>query len=299
MIDLDTTVAELGKAVLRKGPRLGIELEYENFDADTLFRGDYHFPAWSLDRDPSLRDGGIELISRILQPGAVAGALLQAEQMVEVSGAEAHDRCGVHIHVNMSDFTMRSLWSFLTAYVLVEPSLFKQFADGRQDNHFCVPLYCNAVFAQYMYDDIRSLRKGIPGELTKNKRAAMEMLLGGRRNPGLSTIFDGIKYSALNLKPLSTLGTAEFRLFPGTTDMMDVRDWARFVLKLRALAVKSNDPLDIMEEYENLGLDALRERLGLDNVDVDPLDQEEAEDVATMAAGHIAKKWQELEWEIN
>jgi len=324
MINLETKLSKLVPNVARRiGPRVGIELEYEGFSPRQFAATETKVTKWYLENDPSLRGGGIELISTILQPGAVKSALEEAVNIIKASRAKAHIRCGVHVHLNMSDVVIKHLWNLIVLYVLMEPSIFKQFADGRESSHFCVPLWCNALFAQTLYGDIKHLRVGMkaykqpaqdepilwrdhPIEAGMVQEANIRV--PGRIHDPLRRIpkpqpqlgvFNCIKYSALNFKPLSTLGSIEFRQHPATTDMKKIQRWVDFLLGLRALAEEYDDPLDILDQYEEIGRAGMCEKVGLEHNNVDELDQEEAIDVATMAAGHKPTPWNELEWEIN
>jgi len=317
MITLESKLSDIiGARKRRVGPRVGIELEYEGFSAERFRDSGVGARNWYMDNDPSLRGGGIEFISTILLPGSVPGALEEAGTMIKASHARGTPRCGVHVHVNMSDLRMYQIWNTLVLYVLAEPTVFKQFADGRENSHFCVPMWANAVFAQTIYNDIRKLRNGVEmkgvGEsrMAKARRAVQraqgfeEFVRDGGdvveepvgRQLG---IFQGVKYSAMNCRTLATLGTLEFRQHPATTDMGKVQAWVDFLLRLRHTAIDYKDPLDVLNEYDASGLQGVREQLGLEHPDIDHLDQEEALDVATMAAGHVPQPWQELEWEIK
>ena len=321
MINLDTPLIELLQGVqLRNGQRVGIELEYEHFAKEKLLETDLVINKWYLADDPSLRAGGMELISQVLLPGTISSALDEARQVIQKSGARSHMRCGIHVHLNMTDVTIKQLWNLLVLYVLAEPSIFKQYADGRETSHFCVPLWCNAAFAQTMYTDINMLRVGIENNKRPQKRAIqfdleqpieadeIQALVAGqlrgrgirepKRNRQLG-IFSCIKYSALNLRPLISLGSIEFRQHPATTDMNKVRKWIDFLMHLRTVATGYDDPLTILDDYERGGLYALVEKLGLEHNDVDEIDQEEALDVATMAAGHLPVPWEKLTWEMD
>ena len=303
MTDLNTPLTELLPGVRhRAGQRVGIELEYEGFSNTRFIESNTKVTKWYLERDPSLRAGGMELISSILQPGYVKGALEEAHAIVKASKARAHLRCGVHVHLNMTDVTLKHLWNTIVLYTLAEPSIFKEFADGREGSHFCVPLWSNAVFAQAMYTDIKTIRGGSMPTQRPKKRARRDLygdLAFAPAEPQRLGLFRCIKYSALNFKPLTTLGTIEFRQHPATTDMGRVRKWVDFLMHMRDVAGEYNDPLDILDQYEDIGIAGLRDNLGLEHLDVDDLDQEEAEDVATMAAGHIPAPWTDFTWEIK
>lgn len=310
-MDLNTYIKDLTNVEVREGVRIGIELEFEGWHMGAYHESGKPLTSWRLDADPSLRGSGIEFISHILTLDRIKGALLQAQDAIAVGRASATKRCGVHVHMNMSDVTVGHLWNLIVLYTLAEPTLFKQFADGRETSHFCVPLWANAHFAQWLYEDIKLLRmpnvKPVKMAAPRRQRLHyddpqlddMMQMMEEREPEGRLRLFDCNKYSALNFKPLRTLGTIEFRQHPATTSMKQVEKWIDTLVRLREEAAKFDDPLHVLEEYEHGKRNWVVNLLGLENLDIDPLDQDEAEDVATMAAGHIPVPWQDLDWEIK
>jgi hypothetical protein len=258
---------------LLKGPAVGIELEYEQFwDVDVGIE-----KWWHMTTDHSLRDGGVELISRPLPKLQLLPALREVKTVRGFNGAVANERCGVHVHLNMSDTRLRDIWCVLAMYALAEPYIFRTYAPEREENHFCVPMWKDMHTCAQLYNDIQGLRRGVKDRLH---------------------LLNGCKYGALNTKTLTKFGTLEFRQHPGTKDMKQVALWAKLIMRLREEALKFKDPLDVIELYEGRGHEAILDRLRIPDIEVDPYAKEDAVDAATMIAGYIPAKWDELDWEI-
>lgn len=256
----------------RIGPQVGIELEYEHFGG----HGDA-YPYWRGAVDHSLRERGMELISIPLKPIQVVPALRTVKIMPGFKPSIASERCGLHIHLNASDLTLRQLWCVMAFYALVEPYVFKTFAPTREDNHFCVPLWKDGRQVRQLYEDVQGLRRNIAKALH---------------------VLKGCKYSAMNTATLGKFGTLEFRQHPGTKSLLEVAQWAKFIISLREEALKFGDALDIVDLYEGQGVRALLDRVRLDEVEVDPFAKEDAVDAATMMSGYVPAKWQEIDWEM-
>ena len=129
----------LNQRLLYDDTRLGIELEYEGYAGDPI---DDRLEYWSLVADHSLRNGGIEYVSVPLGRDDIASALAVAGDHIEDNGLEANARCGVHVHMNVMPWTWSQLWSFSAMYLILEPTIFRTFAPGREISHFCVPSFC-------------------------------------------------------------------------------------------------------------------------------------------------------------
>ena len=280
------------------GPLVGIELEYEQCKAGHL-SADLYRKWWTLDIDHSLRNGGIEFISKPLKPSQLMPATLCVTKVLGEAGGVINKRCGVHVHLNVSDLTFEQLWNITTYYTLIEAMVFKEFADGREENHFCVPTYANSVLQRQFYDDAISLHRGIQ---KRTKRPGPSALGGSVIAPKQLLplrILATPKYAAMNVNSLPKFGTLEFRQMRGSRDMLKVRKWARFLLNLREVALTYDNAEDILFEYEANGFDNLCGDLKLNiSEDILPEDIIDCIDGAFTMVGHRPTKHQDLNWEI-
>lgn len=280
----------------RNGPYVGIELEFEGASVHRLTTG--QMPNWTVDSDHSLRGGGIEFISKPLQPSALDLALDEVAQQIAQCGAKVNKRCGTHIHLNVGDLTFRELWSVLTYYALVEPFVFKEFADGREDSHFCVPTWANTALQKHLYTDATALYRGIApingnGDLGPGYAALAH-------KPKQFMFLNNAKYSAMNMTSLARFGTLEFRQARGTKSMLFVKRWAKFLMRLRHEARKFKTADDVIIEYEQNGYRQLCSRVGLpQSRTVNPEDLSDAVDGAFLLVGHPPTNHKTLNWEIK
>lgn len=269
----DVISTSLGKRVRFRTPRLGIELEFEGFD-DMYPELGY----WDCEGDPSLRNGGVEFISHPLSSKDLVPALDEVQTTIEDFGVMATDRCGLHVHMNVQYWTWSKLLRYLTLYALMEPTIFHEFADGRQDNHFCVPLTLDNDLIDKIAADAVNLRNG-------------------KRHVDIH-LTHGAKYSALNLRPIDGQGTMEFRHVRGTTDMIEVQRWCNFLTLCETKAEAFTDSVSIVQYYEDNGLQDMQRQLGLRVVEIDKYWQEEAYIAANLMCGYDEPKWQDMNWEF-
>jgi hypothetical protein len=152
---------------------------------------------WSIHSDGSLRHSeGIRANELVLS------SPIQLEQvdlaLAALSGWMEHGvesvRHGVHVHVNAIPLTPWDVGVGLLTYAIFEPSIFELVGGGRRESIFCVPLE----------------------ETITCGRNAMRRLAESVFDPvRLHGVTEGwSRYTALNLYPLTTHGTVEFRHMP-------------------------------------------------------------------------------------
>ena len=295
-VTYDTKIWKAFGLQSRVGPKVGIELEYENAVIDDMPLE--KIKKWHLEIDHSLRGGGVEFVSMPLDPGQINQALEEVQHCLSaVPAVVANKRCGVHVHVNALDLTFRELWSWLTYYQLVEAFIFKQYADGREENHFCVPQWANTNMQQNLYSDATALYRGV-----SKTRAADELVAGTfvPKGPVPLLMMSTSKYSAMNPSSLKQFGTLEFRQMRGTLSMAKVSEWAKFLVNLRDEAKSIGDAEEVLTEFENRGYERLCANIGLQQTNtVDPDDLTDCIDGAYMMVGHKPTNHQDLTWEIS
>lgn len=300
--------------------RIGIELEYERYNGRELPLG----RLWNVVGDDSLRDGGIELVSRPLTQKDLPEALKVLPEAIQAGRLTPTLRCGVHAHLNAMNKTWGQLWSFIVLYTLMEPGIFAKFCPMRKLNHFCVPLFSNTALAEILHEDIQKLRtdptaqkkvkkKKVPPPNPRRRAGQFYRvdLEGGRfaqpqqverprrRVDAYNPRIGGTsKYSALNFSRLYDIGTVEFRQFNGTADITKLEEWVRFLVSLYEEGTAYDDPLEVLAAYEDAGRRAMYKEFNIDYDfgGVDREDQDEAEVTASIMAGFIPPNWKELDW---
>ena len=200
--------------VVDKAGLVGIEMEIENFSREV-----HSHPFWKTTTDGSLRNNGYEFVSVPL-PGAIVEFALwrlfetfrEYEQFPEYS-----KRCSVHIHLNVRTLSVVQLQKLVILYLVFEKLLFNFVGNGRDKNIHCVPLLQSSILSRPSW--------GIDFEQFFYVARSVWM-----------------KYSALNLLPLFSQGTIEFRQMHGTNDMKKIMTWINLIYSLKLYSIRT--PLD-------------------------------------------------------
>jgi hypothetical protein len=274
-MSIETPLRELISVRGRQTPEFdedlmyGIELEYENVRTDMC-------PAlWNMVGDGSLRNNGMEFVSRTLTREQLPEAIDTMEEFLPTIAADANLRCGIHVHLNMRPRTVGELYAFITGFTLLEPAIFQEWCPDRVTSSFCVPVYLNRHMQMHLHRSIQEVRRGSPNPMRHATSTS--------------------KYSALNIACLPRFCTAEVRLLPSTTDMDELREWVELLTRLYDRTTRFGDPLQVLALYERQGF--LRFAASMLGQEVErPAAQQQAEVAATVIAGFEEPTWQDLTW---
>lgn len=209
---------------------VGIEVEVERI---TRIDPNTTLLLWQIREDGSLRNNGREFVSWPM-PAFYSYPALQ----LLFNGLNAdHDfskRTSIHVHINVRNLTAQQVLATLLIYHSVEPLLFDYVGGNRTNNIFCVP---------WTNSDFLSHKLGGP-----DKWKTLAELRG------LSE-----KYSALNIIPLETFGTLEFRHMPGTSDVQKIIRWIDMITAMRLYAVRNGFD-KVLSEIVNLNTNSQYEK---------------------------------------
>ena len=186
---------------------IGVEVELEKVKYKYLPQG-----TWKITDDGSLKDQGREFVTI-----PIPFRFLEIELHRLFNGLtdkHASIRCSTHIHINVRDFSLEELKTFLALYLIFEQSLY-HFSGERSNNNFCVPLSFNSKMLQ---EFISYLNRG-------------------------HVVEGWYKYTGLNLSPIwggesKKFGTIEFRHMKGTTDVAYILNWINLIVSLKITAKK-------------------------------------------------------------
>lgn len=180
--------------------QIGVEVELENLNViPKITKG----TCWLATADGSLRNG-VEYVSAL---GLTLGFLRNAWQDLDQSVFKQNinmnfsERCSIHIHVDVRNFTNEQLRNLLALYIIVENGLFQFAGIDRAKNINCLPLR-ETEYITHQY------------------------------KPLITQAPNWDKYTACNFKPVSTQGTVEFRHLFGTSNFYTVATWAALVTLL-------------------------------------------------------------------
>ncbi|AUR95542.1 putative amidoligase enzyme [Vibrio phage 1.208.B._10N.222.52.A7] len=202
---------------------VGIELELENWQ----FGRGIDNSLWTEDTDGSLRNNGVELISKVLSGYRVSAALRDLTRNLDTQEPVANERTSFHLHLDVLDLTLlefRNLVFIMGAY---EPLLLQLCAEHRRCNSFALPLsHAPAV--------LKHLHRG----MTEWSRHDWRHLIS-------HDIFSlgEYKYGALNFASIGVHGTVEFRMHQGTFNITEIKDWIQTLITFKDWA-KRYDNLD-------------------------------------------------------
>lgn len=180
----------------------GIEVEVEQVPHPEINSHDSSY--WSITHDNSLRDNGYEFVSLPLKARLLENALTQLQNSLPHS-ATFSPRTSVHVHMNVRDLTIEQICSLVILYVTCENLLFNWVGHERDKSVFCIKL------------------------LETNYRNYILELL----NNTPSVINNWNKYTALNLHPISSIGTVEFRHMEGNLNIPRILTWINFLSSLK------------------------------------------------------------------
>jgi len=197
MFGLNDTYTNAGAPLL-----FGIECEIESILDNNLTRD------WESKADGSLRNSGVEYVSKPLSLERAIEAFTNLhEGCLEIRNPEEKfsQRTSIHVHVNCKNLESEHVRNTVLLYALFEELFFLQVDPSRRENIHCVALNDTHLPGRYAFplQDMFSIWS---------------------------------KYTALNLKPLSTLGTIEFRHSDGHDDVRRFRDWLTCIERLFAVA---------------------------------------------------------------
>lgn len=184
----------------------GIECEIEGVVGTPQFQ---HF---STTKDGSLRHEGLEFISHPLPIGTLLEAFtnLHGElELFSVPEGNFSPRTSTHVHINCRTLESEQVKTLLLLYALYEEYFFLLVSPARRGNIHCVPL--TETHLPEMYE------------------RPIECLVDRWH-----------KYTALNLLPLSSLGTVEFRHLQGTGDPQVLEEWLTCLERLWELCQRAS-----------------------------------------------------------
>lgn len=181
--------------------------------------------AWKLVSDASIRiEGGeaVELVSPICQYEDIE-TIQELVRLLRAGGAKANSSCGIHIHIDASTHTARSIRNISNIMVSKEDLIFKALKVDENRAH----RYCKKAEDKF----INEINRKKPQSLAEVKRLWYS---GG---DGSSQHYHESRYHALNLHSVFSKGTIEFRLFNGTTHAGKIKSYIQLCLAISQQAI--------------------------------------------------------------
>lgn len=189
----------------------GLELEIEGIAVDP---SEWYVGGMGGEADNSLRDNeygrGWEFITKPATFSVAAFVLNNFFNKAKLTQERNYsERCSVHVHVNVQDLTPEQLKTVCFLYQVFERVFYAYAGEDRDKNIFCVPW------------SETTITHGIVDRLTPE---------------GLKMLTRWQKYTGLNLIPVTSQGTVEFRHLPGTCDLPRILGWMNMIGSLFFIA---------------------------------------------------------------
>jgi len=216
----------------------------DNFSIDGETRGVlFGTGYWNVKSDGSLRDGGVEFVTKKLFGKDLTMALDELNEYlineVDTEYSTPSDRCSVHIHLDVTDLDKNEYARLLIDYAIFENVLFHYCGEHRKHNLYCLPFAKSDEF----------------------KRTLSHILTSVTKNLDFKKYVNGFpKYSALNLNATSKYGSLEFRLHGGTYDMMRVKQWINIIMCLKKNC-RNNTADNLHREISRVGMSNYLEKV--------------------------------------
>lgn len=206
--------------------RVGLEFELEG-----LNRSIRHYNSdsdvnkyYDVVSDGSLRGSSAEFVFKEPMFGK---DVVNALEIVQEKTGEAifSIRTSVHVHLDVRDMSFDQLVRLVCVYLLVEPIFFEVGGQERSFNPYCTPLRTLNSYLRHISSCMMPSIEGNYSDVRGN----------------------GNKYTALNLNPVATQGSIEFRHHEGTNDKAKTLQWINMILSLKSYAMQTDSRITLQE----------------------------------------------------
>lgn len=242
----------LGKRAVRG--EIGIEIEVEGNKFPKA--GNVLIPSyWKWTKDGSLRgkDNAEYVLAQPIPFSDVPDAINSLWTMFSSYGSKLDEsnRTSVHVHLNVGQFHLNRLTTFLAMYFSVEEILTEWCGEHRVGNLFCLRA------------------KDAPAIVSHLKRfIQME---------GAYEIGSGFHYAGVNAHALFKFGSIEIRSLRGCTNPQTILDWVAVLERMYKMSGEYKDPRTLVDSFSGEGpmaylemlvgdkLSTIKQNINLDN----------------------------------
>lgn len=205
---------------------IGLESEYEGSELIPPGSTD-DWVYWTIHSEGSLRDGGVEYVLR--KPFEVKEVLSAGltELMKHTNKANFRNsiRTSTHLHINILNQPIIKIYTFLTAYYLVENILVHLNGKDREGNLHCLRLTDSTDIVSKLSDEVKNTTY-------------------------FATWTTNNRYAAMNLSSLKKFGSVELRFMKAYITRADLTLWITNLTNLFRNAIRRFDtPQDVMNYY--------------------------------------------------
>jgi hypothetical protein len=213
---------------------IAIELELSSVgDSSELLRWARASGA-GLVEDGSIPESGCEINTNPAAGDYLISAMEALARALSSSDADVDHSCGLHVHVDASDYTQYDLRRLIMLWAATERAMFDIAGARRISNTYCHPASEQYIQALTCGFDSKIFRKTLVQSLYNR--------IPGRTIPEYKTDrYNRARYYALNLHSFFYRKTIEFRLHEAKTSVSVLRNWPRVCGQIVEFALKHSE----------------------------------------------------------
>lgn len=214
---------------------VGIEIEMEGTHLPTIV------PGWKVVKEGSLHAGGKEYVFALpVSRHYVPTKLDTLKEEFKAAGSVLNPslQCGIHVHLNVQQYTYMQVLTFICLYLVFERTLVKWCGAEREGNLFCL----RAEDADFI----------------------IEKLIKSRQTNSFRNVLypDQLRYASINLDALSKYGSLEFRAMYTPVDFVGpTLTWLKVLLAIKDASERYSEPKEIVEALSEHGPIAFAEAI--------------------------------------
>jgi len=218
----------------------GVEIEVEPKPnvrvLDILPRNGAYEANWHTKADGSLRNGGYEIISKVMNEYEIDFAkATYNESFPWELFCTTSPRTSIHVHLNFSQNLLYEVITFYCHMLLIEDIIAEYSGKSRKGNLFAL----EAGKSLSNYNAVRDLVSKQDYRFVNNDN----------------------KYTSVNLESLMRLGTVEVRTMRGLTDIEDIFEWVQILLDIKKMCThKTPAQIDFQSLLPKALIDFCEER---------------------------------------
>ena len=181
----------------------GVECRVEGYNHTTR-------PHWKIVTDSSVRYEGLEIVSPPLKGQDGLNQLEKVLKALNQVGAKVDKTCGIHVHHDASDFTLKTFKNLYGMYARYEDCIDELVVKSRRgsDNRYC-----------------------------QSPRTNLEQLQNAKSVDEIIDMVYPSRYIKLNCQSFRRHGTIEFRQHGGSTEYQKIMSWIVFTQMMVERAV--------------------------------------------------------------
>ncbi|MFL0106058.1 amidoligase family protein [Tenacibaculum maritimum] len=182
----------------------GVNYEFESYNHTARNH-------WKFTTDSSIIGGnGREMVSPVLSGNEGLKSLRNSCKALRLSAAKVNKSCGIHVHLDVNDFSVPNMRALVKNWFLLEYQFDKMMPVSRRQNN---NIYCKSLSSLFTK---RELFSNLDSCTTINE---------------IINLFE-TRYVKLNLKSYLRYGTVEFRHHSGTTMFSKIKNWILICARL-------------------------------------------------------------------